>query len=329
MIERCLTEQQDILKMKNKIVLVLSGITLMLTISVLLSSWSRSTEKDKVKMASLKQSSIGYWDRGLAEISRYDLTQNRYKDEHPGEVIMIFVKEDFLTDQQVKNERYKNPNSAPVLKNILLKKFTTGIYDYTMSTNTFTPFDQKEYSGSLKVQCSSTEWCGTSYVQLNHRGDSYNVELRSYFESEGDKNFDIPEAIIEDELFNLIRIDPTKLSTGDITIVPSMTYLRLTHRPIEAVKARIKSYKYNGKEFEAKEIDVLQIDFPELSRMLSIYYSRSYPHSIVGWDDTYPSMFDKKHRTTSARLSHQINEAYWKLNNKNDKVRQRELGLAK
>ena len=73
-----------------------------------------------------------YWTQGKAEVNVYELSQNRYKDNHPGQLVSVFVTEDFLTDKQVKNETYTNPKSTWTFKNIQLRKFTTGIYDYSL-----------------------------------------------------------------------------------------------------------------------------------------------------------------------------------------------------
>ena len=45
-----------------------------------------------------------YWTQGKAEVNVYELSQNRYKENHSGNVVSIFVTEDFLTEKQVKNE---------------------------------------------------------------------------------------------------------------------------------------------------------------------------------------------------------------------------------
>ncbi len=56
-----------------------------------------------------------YWTQGKAEVNVYELSQNRYKENHPGQLVSVFVTEDFLTDKQVKNERYTHPNSTWIL----------------------------------------------------------------------------------------------------------------------------------------------------------------------------------------------------------------------
>ena len=268
-----------------------------------------------------------YWDQGDAEISRYSLSQNRYKEYHPGEVVMIFVKEDFLTKKQVKNETYTDENSTPVLKNIQSKKFTTGIYDYHLSTNTFTAFDQQAFPGSIKVQHVSSEWCGTSYVQLNHKKDVYEVGLRSYFEQEGDQNFNIKDHLLEDEIFNLIRLNPEILSDRTYEVIPSMEYSRLMHKPIAQMSAEIKTSIVENDEF-AQGAMRCEITFSEANRVKTIYYKNEHPHTILGWDDSFPSIGDGRMRTTKARLTHSVREPYWQFNAANDVSKRQSLGLS-
>ena len=108
-----------------------------------------------------------YWSQGKAEINVYEISQNRYQENHSGQLVSVFVTEDFLTYKQVKNEQYQNKNSTKILKNIQLKKFTTGVYDYSLFSSVFTPIDRSKYPKSLKVSASSQEWCGTIYTQFN------------------------------------------------------------------------------------------------------------------------------------------------------------------
>ena len=100
-----------------------------------------------------------YWSQGKAEVNVYNVSQNRYQENHSGQLVSVFVTEDFLTDKQVKNERYVNKNSTWILKNIQIKKFTTGVYDYSLFNSVFTPIDRTKFPKTLKVSASSQEWC--------------------------------------------------------------------------------------------------------------------------------------------------------------------------
>lgn len=264
-----------------------------------------------------------YWYQGEAEITRYELQQNRYGGIHPGEAIMIFVTEDFLTDKQVKNDFYRNPNSVPILKNNMIRKFTTGIYDYSMMTSVFTPVEAAAYPMTLKVSTSSQEWCGHTYMQVNWREDTYLMTLHSYFENEADQKKEAPHAILEDELFNRIRLNPEGLPTGELSILPGTMYLRLTHSDFTPTKADATLGDYTGSDFEGESLRAYRLSYPGLNRTVEIVFEKEAPYRIVGWTDAHPSLFDEKVRTTVARATRTIKSAYWEQNSPED-VRLRE-----
>jgi hypothetical protein len=267
-----------------------------------------------------------YWYQGKAEISRYELQQNRYADVHPGEAIMIFVTEDFLTDKQVKNDRYQNPNSVSVLKNNRVRKFPTGIYDYSMMTSVFTPVNSQEYTGTLKITNSSQEWCGHTFMQLNRKDEKFDITLRSYFESEGDTKQEVELAVLEDDLFNRIRINPNDLPKGQIKMYPSMNIARLRHLPYQALDAKVSLEDYQGNEFDGESLKVYRVEFPSLSRTLEIVFNATAPYVIEGWKDAYPSAFDRRPRTTIAKRTHTILEPYWQQNALEDMSKRAALG---
>lgn len=268
-----------------------------------------------------------YWHQGKAEISRYALQQNRYKDVHPGEAVAIFVTEDFLTDKQVKNDNYSNPNSTPVLKTNLLRKFPTGIYDYSMMTSVFTPTRVEDYPQTLKITTSAQDWCGQAYMQLNYEDEQYRMQLRSYFENEADQDKKVAYAMLEDELFNRIRINPKGLPTGQVNIIPSTTVIRLRHLPFKAYTANATHGDYSGSDFEGANLKVYTLEYPELQRELSIVYQAGAPYIIEGWTDTYPSAFDQQARTTLARRTNTILSPYWKLNDREDLAERQRLEM--
>jgi hypothetical protein len=268
-----------------------------------------------------------YWYKGKAEISTYTIAQNRYKDVHPGESILIFVTEDFLTDKQVKNDNYKNQNSTPILKCNNIKRFTTGIYDYSVMTSIFTPVDREGFPHTLKVTMSSQDWCGQSYHQLNYENGFYHSQLHSYFENEADRKEKISKAILEDELFNLCRFGPESLPKGNVSIIPSLEYLRFKHKKVIALDALATIDKYVGDEWG--KINVLEyiLSFPTEKRELKIFFEQEKPYKILGWDDSYPSVFDDKPRTTKARKKNESYVAYWELNNAENNNERKKLGL--
>jgi len=64
----------------------------------------------------------------------------------------------------------------------------------------------------------------------------------SYFEAEGDQSVKI-KAQPEDELFNLIRLNPDLIRTGERELIPSLIYQRFSHNPLQAEDAVISKKK--------------------------------------------------------------------------------------
>ncbi|GAB5555002.1 MAG: hypothetical protein Sapg2KO_45930 [Saprospiraceae bacterium] len=268
-----------------------------------------------------------YWYQGKAELNTYEISQNRYNDLHPGEVIAIFVTEDFLTDKQVKNDSYKNPNSVSILKTNLINRFTTGLYDYSIMTSTFTPVDVNQNPYTLKVTTSAQDWCGQAWMQINKSKQGYDMQLNSYFENEADKKGKAPNTFLEDEIMNKIRINPAILPTGETTMIASNQFLRLTHQAFAPTKVITSLKNYEGSDFEGKNLQVYNIKMPEYQRDLSFIFEGEAPFQIAGWMDTYPSAFDKKPRTSVAKRKQTLMEPYWKLNNKSDRAKRTDLGI--
>jgi hypothetical protein len=267
-----------------------------------------------------------YWKQGKAEISRFDLQQHRYRDVHPGEAVLVMVTEDFLTDQQVKNDRYENPNSIPVLKTNLFTRFTTGIYDYSIMTSAFTPVNAAGFPMTLKTTHSSQDWCGQTFMQVNWAGDAYKVQVRSYFESEGDVDTTVAPAVLEDELWNRIRMQPEQLPTGKVRMLPSATVARLLHIPFSPIETNATLGEYAGNDFAGPELRAYKVVFPSLQRTLEIVFEAQAPHLIAGWTDAYPG-FDGQIRRTVAKRTHLILDNYWTHNSLNDKGMRNRLGL--
>ena len=269
-----------------------------------------------------------YWSQGKAEVNVYEVSQNRYQENHSGQLVSVFVTEDFLTDKQVKNERYINENSTWILKNIQLKKFTTGVYDYSLFNSVFTPINRNKFPKSLKVSASSQEWCGTMYTQFNLILDTdYKVEHRSYFESEGDRVTRIKKSYLEDEVFTVLRMNPLLLPVGTVQLIPPANYIQLKHLQIKSYKAITSLIPNDKKEISGSNLMQYKIVYPELNRSIRIVFENKAPYKIMGWFEKFPSSFDGKPRTTSIILKTQKMLPYWRQNSLKDKYLREELGL--
>ncbi|MEM7381280.1 MAG: septum formation inhibitor Maf [Bacteroidota bacterium] len=259
-----------------------------------------------------------YWYAGEAEITSYKLEQARYGEIRDGHAVLIYVTEPFLADKQVKADR-SAPDNVQVLKLNATKKYLTGIYPYSIMSSTFYPVKDNQHA--IKLSTSVQEWCGHVYAQLNNR-EEFEVMSHSYFESEADQEVKLQKSILENELWTKIRIDPKGLPTGDVEILPSLEYIRVGHKGIQAYKASVKLTESGG-------VSTYEISYPELERTLSIQFSTEFPHTIEGWTDTFKSGFgpNAKLLTSKATRMKKLKTPYWRQNGNKDLILRDSLGL--
>ena len=273
-----------------------------------------------------------YWYNYGAEITRFELEQSRYGEIHPGHAILIFVTEQFLPDIHVKSDyESSRKKSIPVLKLNLIKRFNTGIYDYSMMKSVFTPIptERQPFSKTLKVSTTRQDWCGHVYLQYNLEGDHYKVKQYSYFENEGDKTVTIPSVHLEDEIWTRIRIAPETLPLGEIKMIPGsfFTTLRMIEPGAEDAFAELT----NMREGDRGGISWYTVTYPSLQKTLTISFNRNFPYDILSWSETYPSGSGKSAKvlTTKARRTHAVMTDYWNKNSVKDLELRKELGLTR
>ncbi|NJO02264.1 MAG: hypothetical protein HC880_11765 [Bacteroidia bacterium] len=165
----------------------------LIPLSLNMRSKDKEGEDNRLVGSELSPEFKDYWYQGKAEVSSYELEQSHYGEVHPGEAILIFVTEDFSKAAQIKLDYPDEAGSdaVSVLKLNLVKKFQTGIYDYSILQSTFTPVDVQNHPNTLKVTTSTQEWCGHTFTQLNWQKGKYKLQSHSYFESEGDQKLQI------------------------------------------------------------------------------------------------------------------------------------------
>jgi len=244
-----------------------------------------------------------YWYASEAEISSYELEQYRYGELRKGEAVLIYVTEPFLKQKQVKANSKSN-KSIDVLKLNTTKNFVTGIYPYSIMQSVFFPVGNNSYA--LKATASIQEWCGQTYKQLNNKTD-FEIISHSYFEGEADQNFTIEKAVLENELWTQLRINPKSLPTGIFNCVPSLEFLSLNHIKTKAFKAE-GSFKDN----------TYTLNYLDLNRTLKLTFENSFPYKITSWEDTY------KGQTSKGTLKTSLKSSYWSKN-KNEDVFLREI----
>ena len=268
-----------------------------------------------------------YWYQGKAELTSYNLEQARYGEMHDGEAVLIFVTEDFSKKKQVKLDypSRAGDDKVSILKLNHTKNFNTGIYPYSMMTSVFTPIHRNSYPSTLKVTTSSQEWCGHTYTQFNLDKNAYSVRFYSYFESEGDQSLKLKDAVLEDEIWTLIRLAPDELPTGNIDIIPGSMYQRLSHTDFQ-VESATAELKEGTNDTSLMEYGLF---YEDLKRSLVIHFNKEFPHEIEGWEEHHVSGFGEEAQelVTRATRNKRIQLDYWNRNRPGDEVLREELGL--
>lgn len=256
-----------------------------------------------------------YWNQGKAEITSYKLTQARYGELREGHAVLIFVTEDFSRSKQVKLDNYEEAGDdrQKVLKLNLVKKFTTGIYPYSLMTSVFMPVESGAEPSAVKVTTSAQEWCGHTFLQLNLRGEGYEGVGFSYFESEGDETFSLPLTYLEDEIWTRIRLSPESLPTGELQMVPGTMFQRLRHVEHAAQHVVADRTASEGRT-------TYRLTYPDLDRTLAVTFEDTFPYRIVDWTEKTMSGFgaDQHELTTVAVRDTTIMLDYWNHNHNAD-----------
>lgn len=239
-----------------------------------------------------------YWYAGVAELSTYEVRQERYGEIRSAEQVNIFVTEDLSKSKQVKldDAGVAGQDRVPVLKLNAIRRFHTGIYDYSLMQSVFTPVSG---APTLKTTTSVQDWCGHVFMQLNLESEGYHLRGFSYFESEGDQDLKLGSALLEDEIWSRIRLNPAAVPTGKIQLLPSAWYIRLRHKPATAQAAEIQIEKGSSES-------ILKLNYTGIPRQLSIRFETEFPHKILGWEETNEGKLSSQGKLKSTRKS-----AYW------------------
>ncbi len=268
-----------------------------------------------------------YWYQGKAEINTYNLEQYRYGEKRQGEAVMIFVTEDLSREKQVKLDapEQNQEDAQKVLKLNFTKKFVTGVYPYSMMLSTFTPV--YDSIPAVKITASCQEWCGQTYTQLNYRNGSYKAALHSYFEKEGDLEIKI-NALAEDDLWNLIRLNAQHLPVGEHKVLPGLLDQRFTHESFEGRKATIsvEPGATDQAGFSATQLQTCIVSYKDYPRVLRIHFTKAFPFEIVGWEEFRKTADGKEEVSRATRKVVRMLD-YWNKNNNESEPLRQELQL--
>jgi hypothetical protein len=277
---------------------------LFISLSLLVLSCTQSEQIEPNKRT-LDKSFGSYWYSGQAEITAYTLEQNQYGAPRRGDAVLIYVTEDFNPINQVKAER-RSKKTVSVLKLNATKRFYTGIYPYNIMQSTFSPLNTQEHA--LKTSVSIQEWCGHVYAQINNR-EELEYSSHSYFENEADQQIRLPKVYMENDLWNLIRINPLELPKGNFKAIPSLESIKLMHLDKQVFEASASLH-------EEKESYHYTLHYPEIDRSLTVRFDQTFPFKIQSWKE----IVNKQGLTyvTKAHSPRHVKLDYWNKNKNTD-----------
>jgi hypothetical protein len=190
-------------------------------------------------------------------------------------------------------------------------------------TSVFTPVYRDRDPGTVKLTASVQEWCGQTFVQMNRSADGYRIRHYSYFEQDGDGDDHLADVILEDELWNIVRLNPNDLPTGSIEVLPAAVYHRLSHSPWETRQATATV----GPSLEDSSLVEYRLEYNDIGRELLIRYHRDFPHEIEYWQESHGGDGTTDPLVTTATRKKRIMIDYWTRNRAADVVLREELGL--
>jgi hypothetical protein len=266
----------------------------------------------------------GWWSDGKAELDGYDLVQPRYGQLRHGRAVLIYVTEPFSRSRHVKVDRYdpKDPDQFVALKLNLVRRFQTGIYDYSLMTSVFV--DPQRGFDPVKLSFSAQEWCGHVYQELLFEPGLVRNRLFSYFEGESrQEELASPAgALSEDNLFIGLRSLASaalEARSGKVRILGSLTQARLRHQRLAYYESELawsapRQVQVPAGRFEAREAAWTRLDAVRCAALVET----AYPHRILAW-----SCEDGE----AAKLTGSKRLAYWQTNREGDEKLLEELGL--
>jgi hypothetical protein len=288
--------------------IIFLGSMLLLAISITSCGTAENTEATAVSSALISKVKnndfADYWYQGEAEVNSYRLEQARYGEVRNGDAIFVFVTEDFSKSKQVKldNAAAAGDDKISILKLNTLRKFKTGIYDYSMMESIFTPVDIKNNPHTLKTTTTSQDWCGHSFTQFNLEADKYKITEFSYFESEGDKTIKTDDVLLEDELWTRLRINPGSIPEGTVELIPGTFFTRLKHKELKPKQATISMQK-------GEDVSILNVVYMHLERSLTVRFESEFPFKILYFKES-----NGAGDVTQAVLKKSLKSAYWAKN---------------
>jgi hypothetical protein len=204
-----------------------------------------------------------------------------------------------------------------------IRKFNTGIYDYSVMTSVFASVEQKKNIprfAAMKVAFTSQEWCGTVFEQTLRKNGAYENSIFNYFESEGTASYRFEHAdTVETEENLWIHVRELRgpiLEEGrskPIAVIPSAWSRRKSHTPPAIIPGTL--VKGTQRHIRTAIGHKKAVPFTWLlnGKRTLVWVEAKYPHRIMQWEEPDGS---------TGKILASRREPYWKKNdNKHEYLR--------
>lgn len=236
------------------------------------------------------------WYDGKAEISTYKISEKRYGEYRNGIRTMIFVTEPMRLSNNIKPDvDLPESKKIEVIKLNDIRRFNTGIYDYSVMTSVFAAVEKRKnipLFGTMKVSLTSQEWCGNVFELLKRQNKLFKGQLFSYFEEEGETNYTIENkgrVEAEENLWVIIReLRGSVLKIGEsinLHIIPSAWSRRKTHNPAKAEEGILIKVKSGKIETAIGSFRAVLFMWKFDGKQTEVWIESSYPHRILSWKE--------------------------------------------
>jgi hypothetical protein len=260
------------------------------------------------------------WSDGLAELSSYRATVNRYGEMRPAEVVLVYVTEPMNRRTWIKDDECSEADRVNVLKLNVSLKFQTGVYPYSVLTSVFAPVDayRNERFSPAKISISVQEWCGHVFQSIWPGEREFASLTLSYFASEGEhqESEATPEgALYEDALLIQLRELDGPFANGGAwhgAMVPSLWVARKAHRPARPVDATITRSQVMR---EGSPVHHFEVRYGTNTHTYDVETTGA--HRVLSW---HGSDGEEATLIQTARIP------YWSLNHNGDEQHRREFG---
>jgi len=154
-------------------------------------------------------SELPLWDDGLSEMGYYDAVDVIYGQQRRYTRVHLFNRQWMGSESGVKASP-DDPTAVPVFKLNIAEEIPTENYNYRYLT---TVFLHRNDLAPFKLAVSSQEWCGTTFKQLRWRSDGLTCKSFSYFDGEGDTEWQLPADVVPFEALFVIARDVAATET--------------------------------------------------------------------------------------------------------------------